>query len=248
MTIKRKRLLTHRQLDEVLDKRLRKDIDIFNIYFVNYYKRNSSPLDTGKVEVKVFLEDTSTVVESVIGNGRDVYDNKSKVLLHEECFGDYVKLAYESSKGNYVEDTPELKDKLNDIWWEEGKLAKGVKKDIKQRIYDRMNEVGNHLIRQEAMLLEEQSNSPIVTFTQAVEHLRKNKSVDVVYLKRGVHSIWNEKREDASGKVNEGYVSSFLGEQMYDDPKEVLQKTVEGMAEGDRNNLKKIRYELVEDE
>lgn len=248
MTIKRKRLITHRQLDEVLDKRGRNDFDIFNIYFVTYYKLNTRPIDTGKAEVKVIPEGTRTVVESVLWNGRDVYDNNRKVVLHEECFGDYVKLAYEKNKGQYVEDSPELRKHLNMLWWEEGNLSKTAKKKLKQSIYNRINEVGNHLIHQEENLLEGMKNTHIVTFTQAVDHLESKKGVDVVYLKQGVHSIWYEKREDATGRVNEGYVSSFLGEQLYDDPKEVLQKTIIGMAEGDRDNLKKISYELVEDE
>lgn len=79
-----KRFITHNELNGWLDEQGK-----FNLYFVIYYKEGENPVKTGKAELRGFLQDTETVVERVLDDGRDAY-GKNRVILLEESVGNWL--------------------------------------------------------------------------------------------------------------------------------------------------------------
>ena len=232
--ITKKRLLTHKEIDAWLDKPLKFDMDVFNIFITVYYEVGTKPYDTGKMEIRGFLEDTETVEEAVLDDGRGVYDKNRKVLITELNFGEYLEKQLEKSKqGKRL-----TREHINKLWWEQ--LTKKNKSAIKKRLHGYMNQVGNIVLMQEHERLEEEKKNPPKTFAQAVEHLREQKEVEVSLDNVGKFDIWYEADEYQSG-----YISEYKGNILYNDPKIALQVTIKGMADEDEDTIKKIKYKLL---
>lgn len=232
--ITKKRLLTHKEIDAWLDKPLKFDMDVFNIFITVYYEVGTKPYDTGKMEIRGFLEDTETVEEAVLDDGRGVYDKNRKVLITELNFGEYLEKQLENSKqGKRL-----TREHINKLWWEQ--LTKKNKSAIKKRLHGYMNQVGNIVLMQEHERLEEEKKNPPVTYAEALTHLRDLGTVNVTLDEVGSFDIWYEDDEYQSG-----YISEYKGNILYNNARIVLGVTLNGITDRDEDKVKKIKYKLL---
>lgn len=202
------------------------------------YEVGTDPLDTGKVEIKTFLGDTGTVVESVLEDGRDVYDNNQKVMLMEYTLGEKLLSLYNTS-GNSRQLTSKDRENINDMW-RGSYLSKATKAEFKKRLHKFANQMGNIVLRQEHIRLkEEKQNSPTM-YAEALTHLRNKGTIKVSLEDFGRFDIGYKEDEYQSG-----YLSEYKGNILYDNARTELGATINGMTDRDENNIKKIKYKLL---
>lgn len=238
MVSNNKRMITHKELNGWLDKQGKFDLDVFNIFIATYYKEGTDPRKTGKTEIKGYLQDTETVVERVLDDGRDAYD-KDKILLYEFNFGKWLTEAYWNVFGTERVRDKSTRDRVNALWWGD-KITKSVKNEIKQRLYAIANRYGNIVIRQEALRIEEDKKLPPVTYAEALTHLRDLGSVTLTLDDVGSFDIWYKDDEYQSG-----YISEYKGNILYDNARTVLGVTLRGVTDGDEDKVKKVKYKLL---
>lgn len=234
---KNKRMITHKEINGWLDKQGKFDLDVFNIFIVTYYKEGTDPIKTGKTEIKGYLQDTETVVERVLDDGRDAY-GKDKVLIYEFNFGEWLTEVYRDVFGNGRVRDKSTRVRVNDLWWGD-KITKSGKNEIKQRLYEIANRNGNIVIRQEALRIEDKKFPP-VTYADALTHLRDLGSVNVTLDEVGSFDIWYKDDEYQSG-----YISEYKGNILYDNARTVLGATLRGVTDGDEDKVKKVKYKLL---
>lgn len=235
---KNKRMITHKEVNGWLDKQDKFNLDVFNIFIVTYYKEGTDPIKTGKTEIKGYLQDTETVVERVLDDGRDAYD-KDKVLLYEINFGEWLTEVYRDVFGNGGVRNKNTRERVNDLWWGD-RLTKASKNEIKQRLYAIANRNGNLVIRQEALRIEDERKFPPVTYAEALTHLRDLGSVNVTLDGVGSFDIWYEDDEYQSG-----YISEYKGNILYGNARAVLGATLRGVTDEDEDKVKKVKYKLL---
>lgn len=235
---KNKRMITHKEVNGWLDKQGKFDLDVFNMFIVTYYKEGTDPIKTGKTEIKGYLQDTETVVERVLDDGRDAYD-KDKVLLYEINFGEWLTEVYRDVFGNGRVRNKSTRERVNDLWWGD-RLTKASKNEIKQRLYAIANRNGNLVIRQEALRIEDERKFPPVTYAEALTHLRDLGSVNVTLDGVGSFDIWYEDDEYQSG-----YISEYKGNILYGNARAVLGATLRGVTDEDEDKVKKVKYKLL---
>lgn len=233
-----KRFITHNELNGWLDEQGKFDLDLFNLYFVIYYKEGENPVKTGKAELRGFLQDTETVVERVLDDGRDAY-GKNRVILLEESVGNWLTGIYSNVFGKGNRNNKNTRDRVNELWWGDS-LTKASKNEIKQRLYATINRFGNILVAREQGVLEEEKKNPPVTYADALTHLRDLGTVSVTLEDMGTFDIWYEEDEYQSG-----YISEYKGNILYDNARTVLGVTLSGVTDGDEDKVKKVKYKLL---
>ena len=233
-----KRFITHKVLNDCLDEQGKFGLDLFNLYFVIYYKEGENPVKTGKAEFRGFLQDTETVVERVLDDGRDAY-GKNRVILLEESVGNWLTYQYSNVFGKGNRDNKNTRVRVNELWWGDS-LTKASKNEIKQRLYAAINRLGNILVAREQGVLEEEKKNPPVTYADALTHLRGLGMVNVTLEGVGTFDIWYEEDEYQSG-----YISEYKGNILYDNARIVLGVTLSEVTDGDRDKVKKVKYKLL---
>lgn len=233
-----KRFITHKELNGWLDEQGKFDLDLFNLYFVIYYKEGENPVKTGKAELRGFLQDTETVVERVLDDGRDAY-GKGRVILLEESVGNWLTYQYSNVFGKGNRNNKNTRVRVNELWWGDS-LTKASKNEIKQRLYATINRFGNILVAREQGVLEEEKKNPPVTYADALTHLRDLGTVSVTLEDMGTLDIWYEEDEYQSG-----YISEYKGNILYDNARTVLGATLSGVTDGDEDKVKKVKYKLL---
>lgn len=233
-----KRFITHNELNGWLDEQGKFDLDLFNLYFVIYYKEGENPVKSGKAELRGYLQDTETVVERVLDDGRDAY-GKNRVILLEESVGNWLTGQYSNVFGKGNRNNKNTRVRVNELWWGDS-LTKATKNEIKQRLYATINRFGNILVAREQGVLEEEKKNPPVTYAEALTHLRDLGTVNVTLEGMGTFDIWYEEDEYQSG-----YISEYKGNILYDNARTALGATLSGVTEGDEDKVKKVKYKLL---